>query len=57
MDIIIELAAIVLTIIWMAEIVRDHRRAKQTKLAHRTLELIASDKARTRAGCYEVRWQ
>lgn len=50
-----ELLTIALTIAWMVETIRNQAQAKQELLAQKTLELIASDRARTRAGVYNVR--
>ena len=50
-----ELIAIALTIAWMRETYRNYIAQKHTKLAQKTLELIASDRDRSRAGCYQVR--
>lgn len=55
LNIIPELTVIALTIAWMIELVRNSQEAKRELLAQKTLELIASDRARTRAGIYNVR--
>lgn len=59
LNIIPEITVIALTIVTMISVVAEHYKLKaiykQELLAQRTLELIASDRERTRAGMYNVR--